>query len=39
MGGEMADELINWARDLPDDISISAGASFYKSPGRKQQHY
>jgi hypothetical protein len=35
MGGEMVDELINWAKDLPDDISVSAGQSFYRSPGRR----
>jgi hypothetical protein len=23
------DGLINWAKDLPDDISIAAGNSFY----------
>jgi len=30
-----ADELINWAKDLPDDIEVSGGTSFYnkmKSP-------
>ena len=25
------DGLINWAKDLPDDISVSAGQSFYKN--------
>jgi len=25
-----ADELINWAKDLPDDIEVSGGMSFYK---------
>ena len=23
------DGLINWAKDLPDDISVGAGQSFY----------
>ena len=23
------DGLINWAKDLPDDISVNAGQSFY----------
>ena len=25
------DGLINWAKDLPDDISVSAGQSFYQN--------
>ena len=24
------DGLINWAKELPDDISVGAGQSFYK---------
>ena len=23
------DELINWAKDLPDDVEVSGGQSFY----------
>ena len=25
------DGLINWAKDLPDDISVQAGQSFYQN--------
>jgi len=28
------DGLIKWAKDLPDDISVSAGLSFYQSIGK-----
>jgi hypothetical protein len=34
MGDGHVDDLINWAKDLPDDIEISAGQSFYNKMGK-----
>ena len=28
--GDQVDDLIKWAKDLPDDVEISAGQSFYR---------
>lgn len=33
-----ADDLINWAKDLPDDIEVSAGQSFYNKMRSPVKH-